>query len=83
MEHISANEVKEKERIKGTLKDQEKNDIIKVRAIISCPNCGYNRSFTNNFKREAIELLIVSLKVFEFLTCDCGSLIDLTLEFET
>jgi len=79
MENTSTNE---KNRSKEPLKKQIDNDIIKVRANLSCPTCGYERSFTNTFKRDSVELLTVSLKIFEWLTCDCGTLIDLSLDFE-
>lgn len=69
------------EHSKEPIKEQVDDDKITVRALLSCPNCGYQRSFTNTFKRSSIELLTVSLKIFEWLTCDCGALIDLTLEF--
>jgi len=64
-------------------KDQVDDDSIGVRAILQCPGCGFKRIFRHSFKRANIELLTVSLKVFDFLTCnECGSLIDLTLEYE-
>lgn len=74
---------KEKGQAEQKAKDQVDADIIKVRAILQCPSCGYKRSFSHTFKRENIELLTVSLKIFDFVTCnECGSLIDLTLEYE-
>ena len=60
-----------------------KNDgQIQVRAIISCPTCGYKKKFKNQFLRKDLELLTVAVKVFEFITCNkCGDLIKLDLEF--
>ena len=70
-------------RAEGKAKDQVDDDVIKVRAVLQCPSCGYRRVFSHTFKRENIELLTVSLKIFDFVTCnECGSLIDLTLEYE-
>jgi DNA-directed RNA polymerase subunit RPC12/RpoP len=58
------------------------SELIQVRAIISCPNCGYKKKFKNQFPRKDLELLTVAVKVFEFITCNtCGDLIKLNLEF--
>ncbi|MFW9970057.1 MAG: hypothetical protein ACFFDF_07630 [Candidatus Odinarchaeota archaeon] len=60
----------------------KESDLIQVRAIISCPNCGYKKKFKNQFPRKDLELLTVAVKVFEFITCNtCGDLIKLDLEF--
>jgi DNA-directed RNA polymerase subunit RPC12/RpoP len=59
------------------------SDLIQVRAIISCSNCGYKKKFRNQFPRKDLELLTVAVKVFEFITCNtCGDLIKLDLEFD-
>ncbi len=79
MENLYTNK---KNSSKEPLKKQIDMDMIKARANLTCPTCGYERSFTNIFKRDSIELLTVSLKIFEWLTCDCGTLINLTLEFQ-
>lgn len=58
-------------------------DLIKVRAKISCPNCGTEKSFKNQFKLSNLELMVVALKVFDWLTCNkCGDLLKLDLEFK-
>jgi len=63
--------------------DTEGEDVIKVRAIISCPSGDYKKIFKNQFPRKDIELQVVALKIFDFLTCSkCGELLDLNLEFE-
>lgn len=55
---------------------------IQVRAIISCPTCGYKKKFRNQFLRKDLELLTVAVKVFDYITCNkCGDLIKLDLEF--
>ncbi|MBD3194122.1 MAG: hypothetical protein GF317_03645 [Candidatus Lokiarchaeota archaeon] len=55
---------------------------IEVKAHITCPNCGYNKTFKNKFHRKDIEMMIVSLKVFDWLACNnCGELLKLNLDF--
>ena len=63
--------------------DSEGEDVIKVRAIISCPSGDYQKKFKNQFPRKDIELMTVIFKVFDFMTCSkCGELLNLNLEFE-
>jgi hypothetical protein len=65
-----------------TVHSSNKEDLIKVRAIISCPNGDYEKKFRNQFLRNEIEMMIVSFKVFDWLTCNkCGELLKLDLEF--
>ncbi|MFX1344674.1 MAG: hypothetical protein ACFFAI_06180 [Promethearchaeota archaeon] len=65
-----------------TVESSKNNEPIQVRAILSCPNCGYKKKFKNQFLRKDLELLTVAVKVFEFITCNkCGDLIKLDLEF--
>ena len=67
-----------RESIDGSTSD----DLIKVRAIITCPNGDYKKKFTNQFLRKDIEMMIVTFKVFDWLTCNkCGELLKLDLEF--
>ncbi|MCK4285025.1 MAG: hypothetical protein KAX18_02430 [Candidatus Lokiarchaeota archaeon] len=67
-----------RESIDGSVSD----DLIKVRAIITCPNGDYKKKFTNQFLRKEIEMMIVTFKVFDWLTCNkCGELLKLDLEF--
>ncbi|MFX0098259.1 MAG: hypothetical protein ACFFCS_01680 [Candidatus Hodarchaeota archaeon] len=60
----------------------KKRNAIKVKATLNCKNCGYNKAFKKEFTRENIEMLVVSAKVMDFSSCDCGEMIDLKLEFE-
>jgi len=60
---------------------EHKESIISVRAILSCPSCGYKKKFKNQFPRNQLELLVVAVKIFDFMTCSCGELIKLDLEF--
>jgi hypothetical protein len=60
----------------------ENSELIKVRAIITCPNGDYKKKFRNQFLRKEMEMMIVSFKVFDWLTCNkCGELLKLDLEF--
>ncbi len=60
----------------------ESDDLIKVRATITCPNGDYKKKFRNQFLRKEIDLLIPCLKIFDWLTCNkCGELLRLDLEF--
>ncbi|MHA2392052.1 MAG: hypothetical protein ACXAEX_08775 [Promethearchaeota archaeon] len=67
---------------KEALDASRDNELIQVRAIISCPNGDYKKKFRNQFLRKEIEMMIVSFKVFDWLTCSkCGELLKLDLEF--
>jgi len=58
-------------------------DLIKVRAKISCPSGDYKKQFRNQFLRKDIELMVVSLKIFDWMVCHrCGEILDLNLEFD-
>jgi DNA-directed RNA polymerase subunit RPC12/RpoP len=60
-----------------------RDSLIKVRAIISCPSCSYKKKFKNQFQRDQLELMVVTLKVFDWMVCSkCGDLLKLDLEFE-
>ncbi|MFO8017822.1 MAG: hypothetical protein R6U96_04250 [Promethearchaeia archaeon] len=76
-------EINYNNREQNELVDSEsRSNLIRVRAIITCPNCDYNKVFRNKFTRENIESMIVAIKCFDWLTCDCGELLELELEFE-
>ncbi len=63
--------------------NSESEDVIKVRAIISCPSGDYKKKFKNEFPRKDLELMVVAFKIFDFMTCSkCGELLNLSLEFE-
>ncbi|MHA1472451.1 MAG: hypothetical protein ACTSQW_05070 [Promethearchaeota archaeon] len=63
--------------------NSESEDVIKVRAIISCPSGDYKKKFKNVFHRKDLELMVVAFKIFDFMTCSkCGELLNLNLEFE-
>lgn len=65
-----------------SVESSKKDEPIQVLATISCPSCGYKKKFRNQFLRKDLELLIVAVKVFEWLTCNkCGDLLKLDLDF--
>ncbi|MFX0009434.1 MAG: hypothetical protein ACFE9R_03895 [Candidatus Hermodarchaeota archaeon] len=65
-----------------TVENLEPADLIKVRAIITCPNGDYSKKFRNQFPRNQLELFVVAAKVFDFMTCPkCGEILKLDLEF--
>ncbi len=67
---------------KDSIDSSENSELIKVRAIITCPNGDYKKKFRNQFLRKEMEMMIVSFKVFDWLTCNkCGELLKLDLEF--
>ncbi len=62
---------------------EQKENIIIVRAIITCPSCNFNKKFKNQFPRKDLELMVVALKVFDWMACNkCGDLLNLDLEFK-
>lgn len=67
---------------KESMDGSKSDDLIKVRAVISCPNGDYNKKFKNQFLRKEIEIMVPCLKIFDWLTCNkCGELLELNLEF--
>ncbi len=67
----------------GTFNDSDKENLIKVRAIISCPSGDYIKKFRNQFPRNQIELMVVAFRIFDWMSCPkCGELLNLNLEFE-
>ena len=72
-----------KESNSQSITSESSDNLIKVRAIISCPTCTYKKKFKNQFSREELELMVVTLKIFDWMVCGkCGDLLNLTLEFE-
>lgn len=66
----------------GSSNISDNADLIKVKAIITCPNGDYKKKFRNQFPRKDIELMVVSLKIFDWMVCHrCGEILDLNLEF--
>ena len=66
-----------------TFSGSDSENLIKVRAIISCPSGDYIKKFRNKFPIKDLELMVVAFKIFDFMTCNkCGELLSLRLEFE-
>ena len=66
-----------------SVESSKHDEMIQVRATISCNSCGYKKKFKNQFLRKDLELLTVAVKVFEYVTCSrCGDLIKLDLDFK-
>ncbi|MHA1732639.1 MAG: hypothetical protein ACTSU5_11905 [Promethearchaeota archaeon] len=56
---------------------------IKVRARIFCPNCGFEKIFRNQFKRDDIELIVVTFKILDYVTCPkCTGLLSTEFSYE-
>ena len=55
---------------------------IKVKATLECPSCGFKKSFKNAFSRKQLEQLVVAAKVMSWMACDCGDLLNFSLELE-
>lgn len=61
----------------------EGESLIKARITLFCPSCKTNRKFKNVFSKDKIGLIIVTLKIIDWLTCDdCGDLLDSKIEYE-
>jgi hypothetical protein len=74
---------KSKNGEKASVEKELDKDTVSVRAIISCPTCGTEKAYKNRFSLKAIEQMVVSLKIFDWLTCsECGELLKLDLEFK-
>ncbi|MHA1869947.1 MAG: hypothetical protein ACTSU2_11640 [Promethearchaeota archaeon] len=55
---------------------------IKTTILVKCPNCGYKRKFKNEFTLDKMDLIIVSIKIIDWMTCDrCGSLLNTEVHF--
>ena len=67
---------------KGSNKSELGENLIIVRAVLSCPSCSYRKAFKNQFQQKNIENMVVNLKIFDWMTCSCGELLNLNLEFE-
>ena len=72
-----------KESTNQSIAAESNDNLIKVRAIISCPTCTYKKKFKNQFPRKELELFVVTAKIFDWMVCNkCGDLLNLTFEFD-
>ncbi|MCP4763494.1 MAG: hypothetical protein GY870_17100 [archaeon] len=56
--------------------------LIDAYIFLRCPNCGYSRRFRNQFTADNMELIIVTLKIVDWLSCEkCGDLLHSEFEF--
>jgi DNA-directed RNA polymerase subunit RPC12/RpoP len=61
----------------------DEDGAIQALATIFCSNCGYKKKFRNRFLRENIELIVVSMKILDWMSCErCGQMLSLRLEFD-
>ncbi|MHA1342300.1 MAG: hypothetical protein ACTSRZ_21205 [Promethearchaeota archaeon] len=57
--------------------------LINARIIIKCPKCGYERKFKNTFSYDKMDLVFVTIKILDWMSCDkCGSLLNTEVEYE-
>ena len=81
LKKMEAKNVGRTEPLIGTEETQEKG--IRARAIISCSKCKTKKIFRNVILRKNLELLVVTLKILDWMTCEkCGGIIQLEMEFE-
>ena len=56
-------------------------DVIFARIILLCPYCSYKRVFKNQFSPSKIELITVTFKVIDWLTCEnCNHQLNFALD---
>ncbi|MBD3353754.1 MAG: hypothetical protein GF364_19885 [Candidatus Lokiarchaeota archaeon] len=55
---------------------------ITARIILTCPTCGYHRRFRNQFTYDKMDLIIVTLKIVDWLTCErCSDILNCQVEY--
>jgi hypothetical protein len=60
----------------------EGRPLIAARIAIKCPTCGYKRVFRNSFTSDKIDLVLVTLKIIDWMTCEsCSDMYDCDVEF--
>ncbi|MBN2155616.1 MAG: hypothetical protein JW776_06210 [Candidatus Lokiarchaeota archaeon] len=69
----------EQSKILSLIKQGE--DIISARITLECPYCSYKRIFKNQFSPSKIELITVTFKIIDWLTCErCDHQLNFTLD---
>ena len=60
----------------------EKNeDVIRALITLECPYCSYQRKFKNEFSPSKMELITVTFKVIDWLTCEkCDHQLNFSLD---
>ena len=56
--------------------------LITSRISLICPTCSLKRTFKNIFSCDKIDLVLVSLKIIDWLSCECGDLFNSQIDFE-
>lgn len=57
-------------------------DIIHAHITLECPYCSYKRIFKNQFSPSKMELITVTFKIIDWLTCDkCDHQLNFALDF--
>ena len=56
--------------------------LITSRISLICPTCSLKRTFKNTFSNDKIDLILVSLKIIDWLSCECGDLFSSQIDFE-
>ena len=56
--------------------------LITSRISLICPTCSLKRTFKNTFSCDKIDLILVSLKIIDWLSCECGDLFNSQIDFE-
>ncbi|GAB4314211.1 MAG: hypothetical protein Kow0069_15560 [Promethearchaeota archaeon] len=59
----------EKEVDDRTMAKEAGPQSVPVRMLLHCPACGYERRFRNEFNRANVDLMVVTFKVLDWMTC--------------
>ena len=60
----------------------EDEDIIHARITLKCPHCSYKRTFRNEFSPSKMDLITVTFKIIDWLTCEkCDHQLNFALDF--
>ncbi len=61
---------------------RKNEDVIRARITLVCPYCSYKRKFKNEFSPSNIELITVTFKIIDWLTCEkCDHQLNFSLDF--
>lgn len=56
-------------------------DVIHARITLQCPYCTYKRAFKNQFSPSKMELITVTFKIIDWLTCEkCDHQLNFSLD---
>ena len=61
---------------------KKNEDVIDARITLKCPYCSYKRKFKNKFSPSNMELITVTFKIIDWLTCEkCDHQLNFSLDF--